>query len=134
MGKRFFISYNHEQRDWVRNSLLPILKASETDYYIDLERMEGGKPITSQTDRWQDDADIQVLLFSREYLESDYCIHEMERALGYDPGFTSLTTRTTQSREAGTDLCLEIVAYFSRFRPTHVLPGRKSWNNTKIFA
>ncbi|MBN2444298.1 MAG: toll/interleukin-1 receptor domain-containing protein [Spirochaetales bacterium] len=87
MGKRLFISYNHKQRDWVKNSLLPILKASETEYFIDFERMAGGKPITSQTDNWQDRADIQVLLLSKAYFESDYCTHEMERALGYDPGF-----------------------------------------------
>jgi hypothetical protein len=38
-------------------------------------------------DAVQDQADYHVLVLSKEYLASDYCKHEMDRAIDKDPHF-----------------------------------------------
>src|SRR6266481_1797730 len=39
-------------------------------------------------DKVQDQADVQLVCLSAEYLASDYCQHEMRRAISRDPNFT----------------------------------------------
>jgi hypothetical protein len=43
-------------------------------------KFKPGKPVDVQMDAAQDEADRQVLVLSPEYLESDACRHEMDRA------------------------------------------------------
>ncbi len=87
MTKRVFISYCHKQGKWVRDKLVPCLKAGGAEALIDLERFEAGKPVVGQMDHLQDGADISLLVLSPDYLVSDNCAHEMRRALAADPGF-----------------------------------------------
>lgn len=88
MPKSVFISYCHNQGDWVWNRLVPCLRAGGADIHIDRERFEAGKALVGQMDAVQDGAEMAVLVLSPNYLNSSYCAHEMERAIQRDPGFT----------------------------------------------
>ncbi len=87
MDKRVFISYCHAQGDWVSNRLVPCLRAGGADVLIDYERFAAGKAVVGQMDATQDAAETSVLVLSPAYLASDYCRHEMDRAIGHAPGF-----------------------------------------------
>jgi hypothetical protein len=54
---------------------------------IDWERFKAGHAVVGQMDAVQDKADRHVLLISSDYLASDYCRHEMDRAVRLDPDF-----------------------------------------------
>ena len=88
MKKRVFISYSHEQGQWVWDDLVPCLKAGGADVLIDKEDFEAGKAVIGQMNKIQDKADISLLVFSPEYLKSKYCLHEMNRAVAKDPDFS----------------------------------------------
>ncbi len=84
---KVFVSYSHKQGTWVWERLVPVLRAGGVDVRIDRERFEAGKSVIGQMDATQDEADKHLLVLSPEYLASDYCRHEMERALARDPDF-----------------------------------------------
>ncbi|NJM10916.1 MAG: toll/interleukin-1 receptor domain-containing protein [Synechococcaceae cyanobacterium SM1_2_3] len=84
-----FVSYCHEQGKWVWERLVPCLKAGGAEVLIDRERFELGKAIVGQMDALQDQADKHLLVLSDDYLKSDYCCHEMDRAIALDPDFKS---------------------------------------------
>lgn len=81
MGKKVFISYSHQQGEWVWNNLVPCLKAGGAEVRIDIERFRAGKEVVAQMDAEQDASDLSVLVLSPEYLASAMCQHEMQRAL-----------------------------------------------------
>ena len=85
---RIFISYSHRQGDWVCRRLLPCLEAGGAEVLIDRERFTIGQAVVGQMDAWQDRAERHLLVLSPEYLNSDYCQHEMRRALALDPAFS----------------------------------------------
>lgn len=87
MAKRIFISYCHKQGDWVWDDLKPVLAAGGAEVLIDRERFVAGKTVAGQMDATQDRAEMSVLVLSPDYLASDYCRHEMQRALARDPDF-----------------------------------------------
>ncbi len=87
MPREVFISYNHSQGEWVWNRLAPCLDAGGARVLIDRDRFEAGKELVAQMDAIQDAADLSILVLSPEYLRSDYCVHEMKRALRRDPRF-----------------------------------------------
>ncbi len=87
MGKKVFISYSHAQIDWVKNRLVPCLKAGGADVLIDYERFGPGKRVVGQMDSAQDLADLHLLTITGNYLASEYCRHEMNRAVALDPQF-----------------------------------------------
>lgn len=87
MARSIFVSYNHTQAEWVRDRLVPVLKAGGAEVLVDHERFTAGRGVLGQMDATQDAADVHVLVFSPEYLASDYCVHEMERAVALDPRF-----------------------------------------------
>ncbi len=84
---KVFISYSHTQGDWVWERLVPCLKAGGAQLLIDREQFKAGKRVLGQMDATQDQADRQLLVLSEAYLRSDYCRHEMERAIAADPNF-----------------------------------------------
>ena len=84
---RIFISYSHQQGDWVCKRLLPCLEAGGAEVLIDRERFKLGQAVVGQMDALQDSAERHLLVLSPEYLGSAYCQHEMERALKLDPEF-----------------------------------------------
>ncbi len=84
---KIFISYNHQQGKWVWERLAPCLKAGGAEVLIDRERFEVGKAVVGQMDALQGQADKHVLVLSEDYLKSDYCRHEMDRAVDLDPDF-----------------------------------------------
>ncbi|MDZ7292759.1 MAG: toll/interleukin-1 receptor domain-containing protein [candidate division KSB1 bacterium] len=84
MGKSVFISYSHNQGDWVWHNLKPCLEAGGAEVHIDVERFKAGHDLTAQMDAEQDAADLSVLVLSPEYLTSPNCTREMQRALACD--------------------------------------------------
>ena len=82
-----FISYSHQQSDWVCQRLAPCLEAGGADVLIDKDRFQIGKAVVGQMDALQDSAERHLLVLSPEYLSSDYCLHEMQRAIKLDPKF-----------------------------------------------
>ena len=87
MPKYVFVSYSHQQGEWVWDRLVPCLRAGGVEVLIDRERFAAGRALVGQMDATQDAADVHVLVLSPEYLASDFCVHEMERAIATDPGF-----------------------------------------------
>lgn len=81
MSKTVFISYSHKQKEWVRNNLVPCLRAGGAEVIIDHEQGKAGKAIIAQMDVQQDAADLSVLVLSPDYFNSGYCQHEMQRAI-----------------------------------------------------
>ena len=86
MPTKVFVSYCHAQADWVRNRLIPILRAGGTEPLFD-GSFEAGKAVVGQMDATQDQADRHLLVLSPEYLKSPMCLHEMKRAVALDPDF-----------------------------------------------
>ncbi len=85
---RIFISFSHQQIDWVKNRLVPCLTAGGAEVIIDYQHFTIGKAVVGQMDNWQDQADKHLLVLSPDYLKSDYCQHEMQRAIAKDPSFS----------------------------------------------
>jgi hypothetical protein len=83
---RVFVSYSHRQDDWVWDRLVPVLKAGGAEVLIDRERFRAGVGLVGQMDALQDSAHRHLLVLSGDYLASDYCRHELDRALAADPG------------------------------------------------
>jgi hypothetical protein len=86
MSKRVFVSYNHQQEAWVWDRLEPILRAGGAEVLIDRKRFRAGRGVIGQMDATQDQAEVSVLVMTPDYLDSDYCRHEMNRALAADGG------------------------------------------------
>ncbi len=86
-SRKVFVSYSHHQGDWVWDRLVPVLKAGGAEVLIDRERFTAGRELLGQMDAAQDAADVNVLVFSPDYLASASCLHEMERAIAHDPRF-----------------------------------------------
>ncbi len=84
MGKHLFISYSHQQGDWVWNDLVPCLKAGGAEAHIDVERFKAGHDLTAQMDAEQDACDLSLLVLSPDYFASKNCQHEMQRAMASD--------------------------------------------------
>ena len=91
MGKCVFVSYGHTQGDCVLNRLKPCLEAGGAKVRVDVERFKTGRGLVGQMDAEQDAAELDVLVLSKDYFDSDYCVHEFQRALKRDPGFVEGT-------------------------------------------
>ena len=85
---KVFVSYSHKQADWVHDKLEPCLKAGGAEVLIDHRRFVAGPGVVGQMDAVQDQAERDVLVLSKEYVASEMCRHEMERAIALDPGFS----------------------------------------------
>jgi hypothetical protein len=84
---KVFVSYCHRQGQWVHSALVPCLKAGGATVLVDAERFQAGGAVLGQMDAVQDEADQSLLVLSPDYLASDYCRHELERAVARDPVF-----------------------------------------------
>ncbi len=84
---KVFISYSHKQGQWVLDRLVPCLEAGGAEVLIDRDRFQAGKAVVGQMDQTQDQAEKHILVFSKDYVSSNYCKHEMKRALKSDPKF-----------------------------------------------
>jgi len=82
---RIFVSYSHQQGQWVWDRLVPVLKAGGAEVLIDKERFQLGKALVGQMDALQAQAERHLLVFSPDYLRSQYCQHEMKKAVALDP-------------------------------------------------
>jgi hypothetical protein len=85
---KVFVSYSHTQADWVHGKLEPCLRAGGAEVLIDHRGFVAGPGVVGQMDAAQDQAERHVLVLSEEYLQSAMCLHEMERAIAFDPQFT----------------------------------------------
>lgn len=86
-NRKVFVSYCHEQKDWVRSRLVPCLDAVEAEVLVDYRRFRVGKALPKQMDILVDEAEIILLVLSPEYLKSGSCCREMDRAIARDPTF-----------------------------------------------
>jgi hypothetical protein len=86
---RVFVSYSHRQGEWVRDALVPVLRAGGAEVLVDWERLRPGYAVVGEMNGTQDTADRHVLIITADYLASKYCLHEMNRAIKLDPGFPS---------------------------------------------
>ena len=82
---RVFVSYSHRQTDWVFDELCVILGAAGADVLVDAAQFEAGRPVLGQMDAVQASADVHVLVLSPDYVASDYCMHELRKAVAFDP-------------------------------------------------
>jgi hypothetical protein len=82
-----FVSYSRHQREWVWERLVPVLRAGGAEILIDREQFEAARGVIGQMDAVQDRAELNLLVFSPEYLASKACQHEMKRAIARDPKF-----------------------------------------------
>lgn len=87
MATSVFVSYSHEQGDWVWDRLVPVLRAGGADVLIDREQFEAARRLYRQMDEVQDRAELNLLVLSPQYLASKACQHEMQRAIARDPKF-----------------------------------------------
>ena len=78
---KVFISYSHQQDEWVLDRLAPVLECAGVEILIDQRNVGAGKDIGRQVLGSQDQADKQILVFSPDYFKSDWCIPEMNHAL-----------------------------------------------------
>jgi hypothetical protein len=58
---KVFLSYSHKQKSWVRNRLVPVLRAGGAQVLIDTERFRLGHGIIGEMDTTQDAAEKHVL-------------------------------------------------------------------------
>jgi len=86
-GRKVFVSYSHHQGKWVRERLVPVLKAAGVEVIIDKERFEAGISVYRQMDEEQAGAERTVAVLSGEYLLSEACKHELKRGVAADPAF-----------------------------------------------
>ena len=84
---RVFVSYSHQQGEWVWQRLVPVLKAGGAEVLIDVERGRLGYAVVGEMDTIQNQAERHLLVFSPDYLASAYCQHEVKKAVALDASF-----------------------------------------------
>ena len=89
---RVFVSYAHRDGAWVLDRLVPVLKAAGVEVAVDVERFRVGGSVVGQMDAVQDAAEKSLLVLSAAYLASDYCRHELRRAVARDADFSKFLT------------------------------------------
>jgi len=94
VSEKVFISYSHQEGEWVTDRLEPVLTASGVEVLIDTKRFRAGYAVIGEMDATQEAADRSVLVLSPAYLKSDYCCHEMKRAIARDPKLQAGRTLT----------------------------------------
>lgn len=87
MARKVFISYSHKQAAWVREVLYPVLAAGGAEITIDYKEFAAGIAVRKQMKEAQARAEVHLLVFTPDYLASDYCRAEMQYAFAVDPGF-----------------------------------------------
>lgn len=85
---KLFVSYSHKQGDWVWSRLVPILTAGGAELLIDRERFAAGKDVGLQAELEQRKAGKHLLVLSDSYVQSRYCMDELQRAVASDPSAT----------------------------------------------
>lgn len=66
---------------------MPSLEAGGAGILIDYREFAAGRTVIGQMDFAQDKADVHILVLTDDYLASEYCQHEMNRAIALDPDF-----------------------------------------------
>jgi len=87
MPQRVFVSYSHRQKDWVKERLVPVIRASGAEVVRDEEAGVAGKSLKLQMKDWTERADHIVAVLSPDYLASAACGFEWKLSLLKDPGF-----------------------------------------------
>lgn len=88
MKKLVFISYSHKREDWVLTRLAPLVRASAAGLDIDVEMFGPGVALKGQMEAAVDRADIVLAVICPDYLTSDPCRLEWERAHARSKRFT----------------------------------------------
>ena len=97
---RVFVSYSHQQLDWVRHDLVAALEAGGADVLIDHTQFKAGLSVIGQMDRVQNEAERHVLCISEAYISSNACMHELRRAIATDPKFEKGSVLTLRLDDA----------------------------------
>ena len=88
-GPKVFVSYQHDEKEWVRGRLIPCLQAAGAEVLADYLRFGAGLALPAQMDALVDEADVNLLVLTPAYLTSAACQREMARAIGRDPAFSA---------------------------------------------
>ena len=75
MSKKVFISYRHQQSEWVRTTLYPVLSAGGAQVVIDYKEFSAGEAVRRQMKRAQDQADLHLLLSTPDFSDP----HQLEQ-------------------------------------------------------
>jgi len=67
---------------------MPILRAAGAKVLVDFEHFDAGRKVVGQMDDLQKNSDRHLLIITKNYLESEYCRHEMMTAILTDPDFS----------------------------------------------
>lgn len=84
-----FVSYSHKQAESVHQCVIPVLRAAGAEVLVDIDHFKAGQTVIGQMNKLQDTARRHLLLITSDYLESDYCRHEMDQAIKADPAFAA---------------------------------------------
>lgn len=98
---KIFVSYAHADCEWVRRSLVPVLKAAGVEVRIDYECLRAARQVVGEMDRIQDQAAVHALVVTQASLASEMCRHAMRRALACDPAFEHGRVVLLRRDEAG---------------------------------
>src|SRR5271165_7085332 len=79
--EQVFISYSHADADWVRQTLVPVLRGSGISVSIDTERFCAGERVPTQMVDAIVDASTVLLVITDSYLAKENCRFEMDTAL-----------------------------------------------------
>jgi hypothetical protein len=121
---KVFVSYSHRDGAWVLDRLVPVLKAGGVDVRVDVERFRVGGSVIGEMDATQDAADKSLLVLSHAYLTSDYCWHEMVRAVARDPDFSRFLTIPIRRDDAPFPAELDGAIYAGLVDDAQVKPWR----------
>jgi hypothetical protein len=111
---KVFISYSHAHAEWVFTNLEPCLRAGGAEVLIDRRNFVAGPGVVGQMDAVQDRADRHILAITKEYLQSEKCLHEMRRAIALDPEFERQLVLVTRCDDAA------LPGEIKRFEPVHI--------------
>ena len=80
-----FISYSHEDKEWVRKWLLPRLEEAGLNVHIDFRNFEIGLPLLVNIERAVEQCDKTILVLSPGWVQSEYANFEAALLQTRDP-------------------------------------------------
>nr|CAL36105.1 Toll-like receptor [Suberites domuncula] len=82
-----YISYTNQMSDWVRNDLKPLIESWHTAIEVNIHEnsMIPGYSVSGERHRLILEADKIVIVVSRDYSTSSWCVYELEHAIHQQP-------------------------------------------------
>jgi hypothetical protein len=106
-----FISYSHNNSDWVRNTLLPKLESHGFSVIIDYRDFKSGSFSVDEMQRAVEDSKHTLLVLTTDYVKSDWTKFENVMAQTSDPGATQRKIIPVLREDCNIPLRLRIISY-----------------------